>query len=131
MRATLRRRLLLAARSDASAVLADGVWSIRCLHCRSTLQLREDGEALASLTLEHVVPRAWFGRNAARTLTARVGDDPDDARNLALACARCNHDKGKRHDARGPGDARAREVVDMLLQTRLSRWRDPQATPGL
>ncbi|NYZ62536.1 HNH endonuclease [Luteimonas deserti] len=130
MRAALRRRLLLAAHTDALAVLDGGIWSTRCLHCRSTLQLRGDGEPLGNTTLEHVVPQAWFGRRAAAVLTAQVGDDADDPRNLALACARCNHDKGKGHDARGPGDVRAHEVVDALLATRLSRWRDPTVPPA-
>lgn len=130
MRAVLRRRLLVAAQTDALAVLDDGIWSTRCLHCRSALQVRDDGEPLGLATLEHVVPQAWFRRRAAAALTAQVGDDADNPRNLALACARCNHDKGKGHDARGPGDARAREVVEALLATRLSRWRDPTATPA-
>ena len=127
MRAALRRRLRLAALTDALAVLDGGIWSTRCLHCRRTLQVRDDGEPLGHTTLEHVVPQAWFGRHAAAALTVRVGDDADDPRNLALACARCNHDKGKGHDARGPRDARAREVIGALLDTRLLRWRPPPA----
>ena len=43
MRAALRRRLLRAAQTDALAVLDDGIWSTRCLHCRSALQVRDDG----------------------------------------------------------------------------------------
>lgn len=130
MRAALRRRLRLAAQTDAFAVLDGGIWSTRCLHCRSALQLRDDGEPLGNTTLEHVVPQAWFGRRAAAALTGQVGDDADDPRNLALACARCNHDKGKGHDARGPADVRAYEVVDALLATRLGRWRDPPVPPA-
>ena len=127
MRTALRRRMLLAARSDALAILGDGIWSTRCLHCRSALQLHADGEPLGLATLEHVVPQAWFGRRAASALTEQVGADADDPRNLSLACARCNHDKGKGHDARGPRDARAREVIGALLDTRLLRWRPPPA----
>ncbi len=119
--------MLLAARTDALAVLDGDVWSTRCLHCRSALQLRSDGTPLGHATLEHVVPQAWFGRRAAAGLTAQVGDRADDPRNLALACARCNHGKGKGPDARGPGDARAREVVAALLDARLARWRAPPA----
>lgn len=130
MRAALRQRLLLAAQTDALAVLDDGIWSTRCLHCRSALQVRDDGEPLGLTTLEHVVPRAWFDRRAAAALTVQVGEDADDPRNLALACARCNHGKGKGPDARGPGDTRAREVVEALLATRLSRWRAPTALPA-
>lgn len=130
MRAVLRQRLLRAARSDAMAVRTEDGWSTRCLHCRSALQIRVDGEPLGHATLEHVVPQAWFGRRAADALCARVGNDANDARNLALACARCNHDKGKGHDARGPAHQRAREVVDALLTARLSRWRNPQDAPA-
>jgi hypothetical protein len=127
MRSTLRRRLLQAIHTDAFATLDDGVWRTRCLHCRRALALREDGEALGATSLEHVVPSAWFGRRAAAELTARVGDDADDPRNHALACAPCNHGKGASHDARGPSDARAREVVSALLDARLARWRDAVA----
>lgn len=130
MRPALRRRLLLAAQSDALADFDGETWSTRCLHCRSALQLQANGEPLGTTTLEHVVPQAWFGKRAAASLTAQVGEDADDPRNLALACARCNHDKGKGHDARGPGDARAHEVVAALLATRLSRWRQPSALPA-
>lgn len=125
MRPALRRSFLRALATDAQAALHDGVWDTRCLHCRRRLQVRADGEALGHATLEHVVPQAWFGKRAAAALTAQVGDDADDARNLALACAGCNHGKGVRHDARGPSDLRAREVVMQLLEQRLSRWREP------
>jgi 5-methylcytosine-specific restriction endonuclease McrA len=127
MRVVLRRRLLQAVRTDALARLDDGVWRTRCLHCRRALALSEDGAAIGLASLEHVVPSAWFGRRAAAALTARVGDDADDPRNLALACMRCNHGKGASHDARGPGDPRAFEVVASLLDARLARWRDDDA----
>ncbi len=69
------------------------------------------------------------GWHAAAALCALVGDDANDARNLALACAGCNHAKGRRHDANGAGDARAYEVVSALLSARLARWRAPAAAP--
>lgn len=129
MRPALRRLLLLAAKTDAEAQqVADGRWSTRCLHCRTRLQIASDGTACGATSLEHVVPQAWFGKRAAAALTSRVGGDSDDPRNLALACARCNQDKGKGPDARGPIDARAREVVTALLDRRLSRWRDPPSS---
>ncbi|WCE02925.1 HNH endonuclease [Pseudoxanthomonas sp. JBR18] len=124
MRTVLRQRLLLAARTDAHAVFNEEVWTTRCLHCRRVLQLRADGEPLGAATLEHVVPQSWFGMASAQALTARVGGDADDPRNLALACASCNHGKGRHHDANGPRDARAIEVVTALLDKRLQRWRD-------
>ncbi len=123
MRPALRRLFLSAIKSDALSQLKNDVWQTRCLHCRSRLQVRSDGEALGHASLEHVIPRAWFGKRAASTLTLRVGDDANDARNLAIACKRCNHDKGKGHDARGPNDLRAYQVVETLLQTRMQRWR--------
>lgn len=127
MHAALRQRLLLAAQTDAQAQAVDGAWETRCLHCRRRLRLRADGEPLGHSTLEHVVPQAWFGRRAAATLCELAGGEPNAARNLALACAGCNHAKGRRHDARGPQDARAREVVATLLSARLARWRPPPA----
>lgn len=123
MRTVLRRRLLLAVQTDAQAIWKDGLWTTRCLHCRRVLQLRPDGEPLGAATLEHVVPQSWFGMPAAQMLTVHVGGDADDPRNLALACAPCNHGKGRRHDANGPRDARAVEVVSALLEARLQRWR--------
>lgn len=123
MRPALRRLFLTALRADSEATLSGAGWTTRCLHCRSRLTAREDGTPEGHASLEHVVPQAWFGKRTASMLTARVGDDPDDARNLALACARCNQDKGKGPDARGPADARALEVVTALLDRRLMRWR--------
>ncbi|HEY4582928.1 MAG TPA: HNH endonuclease [Lysobacter sp.] len=125
MRPALRRLFLRALHTDGEAALAGDVWTTRCLHCRTRLQVRGDGTPLGASSLEHVVPQAWFGKRAAAPLTARVGDSPDDARNLALACARCNHDKGKGHDARGPSDPRALDVMEGLLARRLARWRPP------
>lgn len=125
MRASLRRLLRLAAATDALARLDGERWRTRCLHCRAHLELGLRGEPYGATSLEHVIAKAWFGRREAATLTARVGDDPDDPRNLALACRSCNQAKGTTHDARGPLDPRAHEVVRALLERRLSRWRDP------
>ena len=124
MRPALRRLFLRAVQSDAEASFDGDVWTTRCLHCRTRLQVETDGAPLGHASLEHVVPQAWFGRRAAAPLTDRVGQ-ADDARNLALACRRCNHDKGKGPDARGPADTRAFEVVEALLGRRLARWRAP------
>ena len=125
MRISLRRKLLLAVQTDLEAALTDRVWNTRCLHCRARLQVRDDGEALGHSTLEHVIPQAWFGENAAKNICSRVGGDADDPRNLALACTRCNHGKGKSHDARGPNDTRALEVISALFAKRIIRWRAP------
>ncbi|TXH76249.1 MAG: HNH endonuclease [Lysobacteraceae bacterium] len=127
MRPALRRLFLLALSTDSDALLHAAEWETRCLHCRRRLRLRDDGEPLGHATLEHVVPQAWFGKRAAKALTMLVGDDANDPRNLAIACAACNHGKGMSHDARGPKDERARVVVERLLERRLARWREPAA----
>lgn len=130
MRPALRRLFLQALSTDSAARLLDGDWETRCLHCRRRLRIRVDGEALGNATLEHIVPQAWFGKRAAAALTAQVGDEANDPRNLAIACAACNHGKGMSHDARGPSDERARAVIGRLLQNRLARWREPEPTRG-
>lgn len=122
MSTRLRSLLLSAVRTDALAVCDDSGWRTRCLHCRTVVGLSVAGEPWRGTTLEHIVPRSWFGKPRARELVALVGG-ADDARNLALACARCNHQKGRGPDADGPGDARAAEVVARLLNARLARWR--------
>jgi 5-methylcytosine-specific restriction endonuclease McrA len=104
VRPALKRLFLLAASTDTKAARTEGGFTAPCLHCRSTLALRADGEALGNATLEHVVPVSWFGKRAAASIVAGL-EGPDDARNLALACRRCNHDKGTGPDARGPADA--------------------------
>lgn len=125
MRAKLKSLFRSAIATDAEASRGvDGVWTTRCLHCRTRLQVADDGTALGGSSLEHVVPQAWFGLRAAAALTFRVGGDRDNARNLAVACRTCNQDKGKGPDARGPGDARAYAVVEALLAKRLARWRE-------
>jgi 5-methylcytosine-specific restriction endonuclease McrA len=122
--------LLRAVETDARASrLADGGWVVPCLHCQSKLTVSAHGEPHGATTLEHIVPRSWFGRAAARDLVARVGE-PDAPRNLAAACARCNQQKGKTHDADGPSSARAREVVRQLLDRRADRFRECGAERG-
>lgn len=122
MSAVTKRQVLAAVRTDADAAETSGGWETRCLHCRSRLAATADGNLLGSATVEHIVPRSWFDSPAARELCDAF-DGPDDPRNLALACARCNHEKGRGHDKRGASDARAREVVESLLARRLARWR--------
>lgn len=106
-------RLLAAAVTDqtfARAVL-DGrpVWVGKCIHCNSKLVIADDGRPLGEATLEHVWPQTQGGGN--------------DVANLAVACARCNREKGTRHDHRG--GQRLDEVVALLRERRAARWRDP------
>jgi hypothetical protein len=131
-----RSQLLVAAETDTAAVLEDGVWLSRCLHCKSRVGVTQRGEPVGSTTLEHIVPRTWFARRArARSKGAsspspvpseRLDElsGPEDPRNLALACRRCNWGKGVRHDSRGPADPRAIAVVRALLARRLARFRE-------
>ncbi|MFN8009792.1 MAG: HNH endonuclease [Holophagaceae bacterium] len=123
MRAALRRALVAALRTDAEASLGDATWTTRCLHCRSGLTFDASGAPLNGGTLEHVVPRSWFGKRAAEALIEGL-EGPDDPKNLALACPRCNQQKGKGPDAKGPSDDRSREIVAALQRARMARWRD-------
>jgi hypothetical protein len=120
--AGLDRLFLAAVTTDAEARLEEGVWLTRCLHCRTRLAVSAGGEPLGSTSLEHVVPRAWFRKRQAAALVEGLSG-PSDPRNLAVACTRCNHAKGYGPDARGPSDARAREVIAALQRRRLERYR--------
>lgn len=115
MRAALRAlfRLVVSTDSTFERVELRGAraWEGQCLHCKRRLLVKEDGEPLGKATLEHIVPRSQGGDDAAG--------------NLALACERCNHHKGRTHDKRGLKDARAAEVIEALLARRRLRWRDP------
>jgi len=124
MSSRVRRLLLRAVVTDTRAVQQpDGSWLVPCLHCQSKLAVNHAGEPHGAATLEHIVPRSWFSRGGAAPLVARVGT-AEAALNLAAACARCNQQKGKTHDADGPSSARAREVVAHLLDRRAERFRD-------
>lgn len=89
---------------------ADGeVWIGKCIHCRSALVVGAQGQVTAQVTLEHIVPKAAGGA--------------DVPANLALACARCNSQKGTRLDARGLGDPRLARVIGTLQRERVRRAR--------
>jgi 5-methylcytosine-specific restriction endonuclease McrA len=85
------------------------MWVGNCIHCCTKLVVYDDGST--SATIEHITPTA-------------AGGSDEDLFNLALACARCNNEKGIRHDARRL-DARAKEVIENLKTRRLQRWRAP------
>jgi len=87
------------------------LWVGKCLHCNSKLSVGLEGTLLGDASIEHIVPRAHGGTDA-----------PE---NLALACAGCNHEKGRRHDNRDRNDARRIEVENRLQKKRAQRWREP------
>ena len=106
--------------TDTLAMRREDGWVAPCIHCRSTLAVTATGAPRGGATLEHIVPLSWFRLRAARPPVERVSA-ADDLRNLAVACARCNQQKGKSHDADGPGSERAREVIGALLDARRAR----------
>lgn len=121
MSATLQKLLLQVMRTDRHAQLTEAGWVTRCLFCRKALLLSLDGQHRGGASLEHIVPQSWFDHRAAADLIAPL-DGPNDLRNLALACRSCNSGKGSGHDANGPHDARAREIVVKLLEKRAERF---------
>ena len=93
------------------------VWVGKCIHCRSALVVGAAGEVTRQVTIEHIVPKAAGG-----------ADVPS---NLALACARCNHQKGSRLDARGLGDERLARLISTLQRERTRRLRHAPEGIGL
>lgn len=112
MAATHRARVLQVVRTDdtfrRTTVRGREAWCGRCIFCNRKLLVALDGELMSHATLEHILPRS------------KGGDD--SSHNLALACSRCNHEKGVRHDSRR--SERAQEVVRQLQERRRERWRD-------
>lgn len=89
------------------------VWSGKCIHCNRRLAIGLDGTPISRATIEHIVPRNHGG---------------DDAiENLAIACAGCNHEKGRRHDKRRSDDPELRTIVERLQRRRMKRWRAPES----
>lgn len=112
----MRKHVLLLAAAVTDKTFAkqilDGqtVWVGKCLHCNTRLVVGDDGRARGEATLEHVWPQTQGGTDAVD--------------NIAVACGRCNREKGKRHDhKRGE---RLEEVVETLRARRKERWRDPE-----
>ena len=87
------------------------VWQGKCIHCQSPLWVDVKGRPGPGVTLEHIVPTSLGGGN---------GCD-----NLALACARCNQQKGSRLDVLGLNHPRLQAVVETLQCRRRRRWRAP------
>jgi 5-methylcytosine-specific restriction endonuclease McrA len=110
-----RRTLLVIVATDTTFERATAgdreVWSGKCLHCNARLLIGLDGEPISRATIEHIMPKNHGGS--------------DDLSNLGIACARCNHEKGARHDLKQKTDARFQEIVANLAEKRRVRWRDP------
>jgi 5-methylcytosine-specific restriction endonuclease McrA len=79
----------------------------KCIHCQRKLALRADGTPINGATLEHIVPKNHGGT--------------DDLENLAIACARCNSEKGLRHDHKRANDPKLQEVIERLQDRRRKR----------
>lgn len=85
----------------------------KCIHCQTSVTVPLDWDEPAHATLEHIVPRGLGGT-----------DDPE---NLAVACKRCNHAKGRRLDARRRGDETLERVIQNLQERRRQRLRSGSA----
>ncbi|MGB5812324.1 MAG: HNH endonuclease [Polyangiales bacterium] len=115
MSARKQRLLRLVANSDNTferrVSRGEEVLQGKCIHCQRKLTLDLDGRALGDATLEHIIPRHHGGT--------------DDLENLAIACARCNSEKGLRHDHKSKDDPALRAVIETLEARRRARFRDP------
>ena len=114
--ANRRQRLLLkAANSDCTFERSERngvpVLEGKCIHCRRRLAIRLDGTAISDATLEHIIPKHHGGT--------------DDIDNLAVACARCNSEKGLRHDHKDPNDPKLQRIIRTLQARKRERTRLP------
>lgn len=91
------------------------IWQGKCIHCNTKLAFDLDGEPLDGATVEHINPRHHGGTDAVE--------------NIAAACARCNHAKGRRLDHRRPGDPDLQAMVAHLQAVRAERWRAADEAP--
>ena len=122
MSAARRHRLLLwCAATDRTFTLATEAGrrtlTGRCIHCGRRLRIRDDGRPLSELSLEHIVPRTHGGG--------------DNLSNLAIACPRCNAQKGARHDLQHWEDPKLQAVIATLTERRRERMRPPPPELGL
>lgn len=112
MSARTHEKILEIIRTDRTFERAESrgrdVWVGKCLHCNAHLTVALDGTPISRATIEHIKPRGWGGT--------------EELENLALACARCNHQKGRTHDKEPT--PRGLELMEKLLARRRSRWRD-------
>ena len=108
-------RLLWCAAYDRTFVFSggrNGQWSGRCIHCNRKVGLEADGRPFGGTTLEHIVPRHHGGT--------------DRFDNLAIACSRCNNQKGTRLDTLRRDDPQLVKVIEFLRARREARLREPK-----
>src|SRR6476620_2517223 len=86
------------------------VWVGKCIHCSKKLVIADTGVPLGNATIEHIWPRT------------RGGDH--QLAKIALACAGCNREKGKRHGRKAATESRLTEIVEELRRRRAARWRE-------
>lgn len=107
-------KVLGVVRTDATftrqTVRGEELWVGRCIFCDARLVVALDGRCGPEVSIEHITPRNHGG--------------DDSPQNLALGCAGCNQEKGRRHDARSKSDARRQEVEAVLHAKRQARWRE-------
>jgi 5-methylcytosine-specific restriction endonuclease McrA len=109
----IHRLLLWCAATDRTYVRTqvDGKAALvgKCIHCGRKLAIDLAGRPLSDASLEHILPRHHGG---------------DDAlNNLAIACTRCNAQKGYRHDCQRRDDPKLQSVLQTLRARRSSRLR--------
>lgn len=110
-----RRLLVWAAATDRTFELADlrgrPVLAGKCIHCNTKLVVDLEGREISQATVEHILPRTHGG--------------DDSLENLAVACARCNGQKGVRLDPRRRDDPTLDRVISLLRERRRERMRPP------
>ncbi len=109
----LRVLAIVATDNTFEKQMLDGqrVWVGKCIHCSKKLVIADSGVPLGNATIEHIWPRTRGGGN--------------DLPNIALACAGCNREKGKRHDRKAATESRLSDIVEELRRRRTARWREP------
>lgn len=83
----------------------------KCIHCNKVLVLDLRGQPRSHASLEHIIPRNHGGTNTLQ--------------NLAVACSRCNAQKGARLDARPWHHPQLQAVITRLSERRQKRMRPP------
>lgn len=91
------------------ARFGEAVWQGKCIHCGCALVVGLDGSCGREVTVEHIIPQHHGGDEALE--------------NLALSCARCNHQKGYMQDPKKRGDTRLEHLIQVLQSRRKARWR--------